>query len=341
MRGPGKTEVAWQDAQRKRLNAALQGRRVRSLSDIMADAKRTSQAGWSNTHEKEVNFQSGNRLKRKMDSYLQGNLLANETSADFKAVAVEYTRWRDAEDDKIARKRLRTELADQPAEDLDLRGSKVFVDESLSGDPGIRRAAARLNITITDARKDAGSFVVKDPSDPGQRTTWTAMMSGGNLITKEALTSNCATGCFVRVQSATCSVRTLWMSPRFITAHPIIADIVRDACAKPTCKWKILGTRALFEAARARVAGNAHKAMSVIALCLPSEKSGDQAHRPGLKRKGAGYVGFIERPKAVAIFIQFSVHLTFYITSSSFRFPCLHMYTGVYYLGRFLGPSRQ
>jgi hypothetical protein len=154
---------------------------------------------------------------------------------------------------------------------VDMATWHIFVDtDCMTSD--LKKLLEDSSIAITEKREKADIFVVQDPSDPGQRTKWWAIIKGSFLVTPSVLLQN--NGPAIKYHAAMSTARRIWISPRAREKHSTLVEIVEFAVKKlPGSKWKLV-TGSLDEfVAFYKKAAKAHRGCNMIGLvCKKEEK---------------------------------------------------------------------
>ena len=265
-------ESAWQQRRRSELASAIDGKRLKTVQEVKADAVSKSQSAWTEKHSKEVQFQEDKRVQRKVEAHFQSTLLPKETNSAFRSVASELKQWQDKTDRRrIAddlRKTIKTEV---PPDRVQLLRASLHIEEGLQLNAQSTKACTDLLIAKKTHPKDARVFLVNNPAKPCLTTRWAVMLMGGSTCSVKYLESHGKLGVSVTWERCTLTSRHVWMSKAFITNNPRIAELVRSATTKPGNKWKLLASGAgFFEKHSVAVRNN--RPLEVVAMVTPSEK---------------------------------------------------------------------
>jgi hypothetical protein len=96
-----------------------------------------------------------------------------------------------------------------------------------------------MQVLSADRRLHSELFVVANPADAGQRSTWAAVLGGRRVCSVEYLVSLGLRGSSVKYKPAISVRRCVWMSPAFKDAQKSLAMLVDGAGNLPGSAWVI------------------------------------------------------------------------------------------------------
>lgn len=164
--------------------------------------------------QKEIKFQQSKQYKNRVHEYLAGALLASEVDPELVEVAAALGQHRNNLDNS----RLKT----------DQRKSRLLmpVVMHIANRPTFVENNSMVNtlkhLRLVADRSDAYVFVTSDPGQPGQRTWWTACLQGGLIVDLQFAQSDGKRGVAFTYEPATLTKRSLFVCPKFTTAHPTL-----------------------------------------------------------------------------------------------------------------------
>ena len=189
-----------------------------------------------------VTVAEGKEDIRKYVAHENSNLVGSEqTQSVLEGVAkVQAARWKADNTWVSAKQRAIASTTPLPVGGAELTHQHVMMHRDLVDDRDVKQAIAKLSmVTVTDPAK-SNVFVVPDPGDPGQRLQWYAVLFGIRIVSKEFLQSGGRRGASVVFKPAISTRRAIWMSARFLVAHPSLAHIVQQVVGRPGNKWRIV-----------------------------------------------------------------------------------------------------
>ena len=190
---------------------------------------------------KNSNFKAQNlREKQKHEAMQLGKLLPKELTADFMREASKLDEKQQKADKSRKQERTLVEMKTKRFKFTHcfLQGKNVFLDESCSN-LELRAELAQRGMVRVQSRVKADMLIVQNPSDPGARNLWCAVLKGVPLISPEVATK--LAGAMVQYKPALATRRQLWMSLDFRRQRPAILALV-EACANEfeNSKWRFL-----------------------------------------------------------------------------------------------------
>ena len=266
-------EQAWQQKRREELASAIDGKRLKTVGEVKADATSKSQPAWTEKHAKEAEFQQDKRILRKVEGHLQSSLLPKETNAAFRSIAQELKQHQDKTDKRRIGDDLRKTIkTDVPPDRVQLARASLHIEEGLELNAKVVKACTELQIVKKTHQKDARVFLVRNPAKPSISTRWAAMLMGATTCSVEFLASHGKAGVSITWERCTLTSRHVWLSKSFNENHKCLADLVRSAVTKPGAKWKLLSSGVMFFE-KYIVAMRNNRPLEVVALVTASEKS--------------------------------------------------------------------
>ncbi len=112
--------------------------------------------------------------------------------------------------------------------------------------------------------------VVPDVAAPPRRMKWVLALRGGVALAPLFLESDGRSGAALPFKAAIATPRQVWLSPAFQGECPQLTDVVRVAAVSSGSKWKLLVTRAAFQAALVKAHAKGRR-WPVIALVTRRE----------------------------------------------------------------------
>ncbi len=195
------------------------------------------QAPWTEGHKAERAFNRGKEFDRLVDNVLSGSVDPATLSRDVLELVVREAQRRQARRGKLKRKTFKKSKALAPSH------CNVFVErdvQSAMGDFVLQQATTTLPCTLAD-RQTAKIFVMSDPLQLSQRTSWAVGLCGGLACDSAYLCSNGAQGIAVQYRAFGRSRRTVHLSDGFKDAFPALLPIIQ-ACA---ANWNLVDAATL------------------------------------------------------------------------------------------------
>ena len=197
---------------------------------------------WTDTHEREVNFNRRKQNNELMRAYEGGVLLDREVRqvADIDAKLLSFQMRRAQNDLAREAKHARHNLQRKPHKARALSdGTTMFIEAGVDRTQTLLAATRRLNIRIDDDRRKAAVFVVPDVSNLNKLSSWCLALSGGIAASPEYITSGLKTGIALAFKAALHTPRRVGLTDDFKLAHPRLADILTFKVAAPDSKWRL------------------------------------------------------------------------------------------------------
>jgi hypothetical protein len=256
MCGQGNTERAWIRARRLSVDNLVGNARSSLTGDVSAVLQRAKAAAgehWGATCAAEEAFLVKKEGASKVDSFRMKHLLPHEVDEGLDTLAetavVKTARLvRDARSRcQSVEETLQRGGGAHRATELTM-GRAVFVDLAFATDTRIATAIDDhgLRVIANNRRCRAELFVVPNPANAGQRTTWAAMLVGARVCSAEFLISSGRSGSSVKYKPAIVKPCFLWISPAFRAAQPALTEIIRTAVELPCSHWAICIDADLF-----------------------------------------------------------------------------------------------
>ena len=224
-RGPAEgTQKSWLEKRREEVARAVGDGQM--MSDILAV---DTDDFWTEGHEGEAGFQANKERKRKMESYQDGLLLEKEIDAD-ESIQDDLKTLQETvakNDAKLVKHRKLQDQRPLHGRSLSLAGKACFVSTDID-----RNEAGRLlmeaNAHMVEDRKNANVYLVKDALNPGQRTTWYAILGGRPIVELAALSKG--NGMIITFDAHKVSTEVIHLNGDFKASHPEIASAVMNTC---------------------------------------------------------------------------------------------------------------
>ncbi len=269
------TEVGWHRLAQAKLKKAVGARKMQSPDELLKRV-RIPVADWLPEHEDERMFQEGKLKRRKCEVGTDGGLLAQERQ-DLQLH--HFARARDATKHKQDLADARKDAVDirnpgricpRPQLLARLRGAVAAVEGSLANAPAVTACAVQdYGMTVEQVCLRATVCIVADPARLPVRMKWVMALRGGVAVQPRFLTSKGRRGAAVAYHPAIATPRQLWLSPTFAEKFPNVVAIIQSASVHQNSKWRLIATRAMYRAARAKAKGR----WSCIAVIAHEEKT--------------------------------------------------------------------
>lgn len=241
-----RTMNRWVVKRRTDVTAGCQAAAKRSFCEVAASARELGASAWTPGHDKEVAFNQKKRRMHYLDSINQGHILDSETSRPDRLDAKIQQLYRRRLD--IDRNREHANLARIVAKKplQDLNGKKIFCSETHVQQ--LSEAINSLQLDVVD-RTEADVYVAEDPTNPGQRTSWSAALRGGCVAVPRFISSGGLQGAALVYKAATRTKRFVWISSRFTQQHPTLDALLRACAFGRGSKWTTTSSPVEFGAA--------------------------------------------------------------------------------------------
>jgi hypothetical protein len=271
-RGPraGRTEREFIRQRRLEVGKLLRQSSLNGIPDAPEPAMTPS-------HTKEAAFQTLKFHKRVLRALEDGSLPYQEIPDELIDALNETLDQEKAGGDaryfaEQARKRAARDKPVRP----DLRGIGVFIDESIqAGERGQLMIAIRKGgMWLCSDRVRAGVFVVPDVTEPGQRNSICAVLSGALVATPPYITSCGERGPSLHYEAAIRKRRFVWCSPEFIARHSAVYDIISARMRMRDSNWKTLPNKA-----RVLAKAGTTDASRVLIFVLPAEQRSEDTRK--------------------------------------------------------------
>jgi hypothetical protein len=257
------TEKKWLEARRDEVDKKAK------LEESSSPSGGVPQEGcgtmWTASHEGEAIFQRKKRSDIKGEAYQHNALLEEDVDSDLERES-KIKEGNDAKND-LARKAKLAKTASVLMPVLptfeDMKTWHVHIEKDcLSAD--LKRVFDDNGIAITEKREKADLFVAVDPTDPGQRTKWWAVVKGAFVVAPSVLLSQ--NGPAIKYHAAKSTARRIWISPKARAKHTSLVDVIEFVVEKLVSKWKtITGSEAEFTEIYKKSA-KAHRGCSVVGI---------------------------------------------------------------------------
>jgi len=267
------TEAAWVHKRRTDISAALHqaGRR----SGTSERARAAGADTWTQSHQREMEFQRRKRRARMQEHILANLMLPDEHSEAENEAAIEaavHACKLDLKREKDHKQKM-DHLATKNLH-IDLKRQNISLAADVDA-ASVRDVVACNHMTHTTLGK-AHLLVCKSPATPPKRMLWASVLTGACLVTADFVNSGGKKGVCVRMKKATSTSRLLWISRRFRQAHPGLSKLIKDIVEDANSRWKLLNSKAAFLNAtglRQRGPRRQWRTMEAIGLLTRAEKA--------------------------------------------------------------------
>ncbi|CAK9064760.1 unnamed protein product, partial [Durusdinium trenchii] len=220
----GDTMTAWLSKRRKVVHEM-----VKEAGDLNYIEDEDDLQDWSESHQKELEFQQGKALKSQVEAYNFNGLLDHEITDSLKEAA-QVLREKDRQKDK----EMVTER--RKAQTADLRMTMTIDWSQLAGKDD---ALQTFNMVRTNDRIKAGLFIVSDPTSLPERVQWAAALVGGWVTEPSGLLSH--NGIVLKYKRAIRTQKKVLLTEGFRNGHLEISALIVDSIDfhKPKNGWRI------------------------------------------------------------------------------------------------------
>ena len=228
----------------------------------------------STSVQHEIVFQKSKQYKNQVQAYLDGHLLESEIPEDMLVVVKAHLAKQHKTDMDRTKQETRKHklMATAPP---DIKRQPIYLaDESWARElHGLRFVPCA----------DAKVFAVRNPSQPGQRVSWVVSLVGGSVCDFNFLKRSAGDnsdggsrgrGVVFTYDAAIVTKRKMFICPKFASAHPVLAGIVRTAVSRRESKWTLLDSWEAFAQATEVACGpnvtkRQKRRFDVLALTVP------------------------------------------------------------------------
>ena len=221
---------------------------------------------WTESHQKEADFQQTKLHKRKFEVFQRKLLPQSKETPEFVEFKEEYKVKRAKQDKKRIREEELRVVKGKGFVKVELQGLKLHQSEDHIKQEQMEKLGLEKSTRI-----DADIFVNEDPTKPGDRTLWAAVLRGGRIATPQFLLNE-QRGGSIKYKPALESRRKLWISDGFAARHDVIAQIIRSCITSYTgCKVALIETESHFLNLKC-AASRSNRPNSVLGLVTGREK---------------------------------------------------------------------
>ena len=237
---------------------------VQTLMSVVADA---DVAGWSDSHQKELDFQHAKRRRLKPEAFNAGRLVASEVDEALVVEASELAKttrnnWEKAIQASKSQKSKVAMGGPQPSQRW--KSLSVHVHSNLQNHPNLHASIARLSMSRKEVVSvDVGVSVVPDIAVLDPLVELVAKICGAAVLVPSVLVSG--VGPIVTYEAALGVSRRIFLSDRYRVHHAAETALLDSAFALPTSKWQVLKTLVEFQTGKDK-AINAHKTATVLGV---------------------------------------------------------------------------
>lgn len=264
------TMTKWIRRRRRAVDRLAEGAAHASVSETRRLARDAGNVGWTGEMDK---LCAKEAVKQK-NSFLRGlhesTVAASEANPETHQEAREYidrlhktaakrVKEHKKHDERLARKG-----------PLQMSGARVFVDPKADAKEPILKAIREGGGCLVHSRAQASMIVVTDPTSPGLRNLWAAVLNGAMLTRPARILGKQSIS--IKYKPATMSKRWLWVSPDFSAAFPELRHLLDQCMELPGSKWRRVNSETIFTSrAHQRIASNSKK-YEYVALITKTEK---------------------------------------------------------------------
>ena len=224
----GADEKSWLSNRRAAVMAAVPTCPASTVEEVLASA--CPDVSFTGKQQELYDKQVAKAKRRKVQAYLDNSLLADEIEEDLAANAAVEIKERMKRTKERAAKKKRVDNVMKPKTSLwmELQGKPCFIEESdIVAKDEIAKAMAEWGCRRVDERKDARVFIAVDPSNPGMRTRWSAVMMGAWIVSDQVLVSR-GEGAILKYRPAVAKRRKIFFTQAFKDKHPVVFKIIAE-----------------------------------------------------------------------------------------------------------------
>ncbi len=218
------------------------------LKDEAPAAPVVGDNGWTESHQRELDFQARKRASRFVEAVLEGTIPGDDVDEDMLTLIGQYMKLEDKRARDYRNKHMKKvrALLRPPGAPI-LGGKKIYVEKVNVGTIGAWRCLlARARATQVHDRLVADIYVVADPANPGQRVKWCTFLAGRSVCTLDYIQSAGERGTALTYQQAVNSRRHVWISQNFKNNHAELYAILVCMMKVPGSQWRLMESRSAF-----------------------------------------------------------------------------------------------
>jgi hypothetical protein len=275
------TLSGWVKRRRRAVSTAVDVLSAHGVLDARAGTEQVvGNSGWTEMHEKELNFQRSKRRLRAIDAMEENALVECELRQEFGSIQSAHlalnehraaAQKREANYKQLQRKK-QVALASPTLPEMN--GKNIFIDAGVRMNKDLLdQSLQKHQLRVCSLREHAGVFLLNDPSKPGQRCLWNAMLGGGVLMSPSFFATG--TGPLITYKKAMSTKRVVFITDQFTVDHPRLLAIMTARLRETSCKWRLEVDKGGFLEACSKRAGYGNSC-ECIAFVSVAEKSAKQ-----------------------------------------------------------------
>lgn len=249
---------------------------------------------WTDTHNKEIEFQNKKQNKDKVMAYVDGLLLPSEVTDDLNDQKTDME-ISDAKRHLAREKQHETRTLERVVHTpLVLKGKNVFVDVEVPNMKTLAKVTYELGATFTRNRAIANVFVVDSVASPGVLNQWCLALGGGFACTVEYILSKMKRGVALAFKASLNTKRFFCMTEDFAEHNEAITAVVALKAAGAGSKWRPCTEDEIIAK---NASGSAPVKSQLFLLLTDADINGGRFN--GIKNQfttGTALLGFLQKP---------------------------------------------